>query len=181
MARHSIQAMAAAMAAMVVSAGAAIAQEADPWPSRPVRLSVPAAAGSVTDIVARLVGDRPGKAMQQPVLVDNRLGASSAIAIATNAVAKATPDGNTLLFSNAAATVTSQAFDPKLPYDLVKDLAPVSQVGVGGVMLDVSSGLAVNNVRELAAFMKASPSMHVYGTWGVGTSGHLLEPTNHHE
>lgn len=161
-----------ASALMCSAWASASAQGADAWPARPIRMVSPGAPGSGTDLLARLIGDRLGKALKQPIVVDNKPGASGIIA--TDAVAKATPDGYTLLFSNSGSTVMLQAFEPKLPYSFSRDLAPVAQIGEGGVFLVVAPQLAVNNVRELVALVKASPTPTAYGTWGVGSAAHLL-------
>ena len=167
-----IRQIAAAAVALFGVIDGARSQPADSWPSRPIKVVVAGAAGSGTDIVARLVGDRLAKALHQPIVIDNRAGASGILA--TDAVAKSPADGYTLLFSNASSTVMLQAFERKLPYDLVRDLAPIAQVGAGGVLLVVAADVPVTNLRELVAMVKSGPKKYVYGTWGIGTSAHLL-------
>jgi tripartite-type tricarboxylate transporter receptor subunit TctC len=173
---RQIAAVAIALFGVIDSASS---QPADSWPSRPIKMIVAGGAGSGTDIIARLVGDRLTKALHQPIVIDNRAGASGILA--TDAVAKAPADGYTLLFSNASSTVMLQAFERKLPYDLVRDLVPIAQVGAGGVLLVVAADVPVKNLRELVAMVKSGPKKYVYATWGIGTSAHLLMEAIKHQ
>jgi tripartite-type tricarboxylate transporter receptor subunit TctC len=170
--KYGIRPMVVAAGVMLATLGSVGAQTNDSFPSKPIKMVVAGGAGSGTDLVARLIGDRLAKSLQQPIVIDNKPGASGIIA--TDAVAKASPDGYTLLFSNASSTVMLQAFEPKLPYNLTRDLTPVTQIGAGGVLLVVAADLPVTNLHELETLVKASPAKYVYGTWGIGTSAHLL-------
>ncbi len=146
------------------------AQEPD-WPTRPIRLVVPSGAGGSSDTFARLFADQMSKTFKQPLIVDNKPGANGIIG--NDIVAKAAPDGYTLLFSYAAAIAVNPALKPGLPYDTLKDLQPISQIGAGGGVLVVTSDLPVKNIQEFVALIKANPDKYSYGSWGVGSGGHL--------
>src|SRR6185503_46494 len=139
----------------------------DTYPSKPVRIVVPFAAGGPTDQVARVVGAKLSDLLGQPFLVENKAGAGGNIG--ADLVAKAPADGYTLLM----ATVSTHAINPglykKMPYDPVKDFAPVGQVGVTPCVLAVNSALPVTNVRELIALLKANPGKYSYGSSGMGS------------
>ena len=115
--------------------------------------------------------ERLGAALKQPVVVDNRPGASGMVA--TRAVLSAPPDGYTLLYSNASSTVMLAALDPKLDIDFNKELAPVAVTVVGGVLLLVHPELPARTLAELIGLGKASPDGYTYGSWGQGSNGHL--------
>lgn len=143
---------------------------ADDYPSRPVRLIVPTAPGGGTDILARVLAQRLSQDFGQPVVVDNRAGAGSTIG--TQIAARATPDGYTVLM-----VTTSFAINPslrkKLPYDSLKDLAPVAHVASVQNILLVYPSLPVETVQELAALLRAHPGKYNYASGGYGTSPHL--------
>lgn len=142
-----------------------------PWPAHPIRLVVPSSAGSGTDLFARLLAERLGKALGQTVVVDNKAGATGMIG--NDTVAKARPDGYTLLFTFAASVVINQTLQPKLPYDALRDLVPVAQVGAGGNFLVVSPDFPARDLKEFVTYMKAHPDAYDYASWGVGSGGHL--------
>jgi tripartite-type tricarboxylate transporter receptor subunit TctC len=152
-----------------LGSGSGTAQET--YPSKPVRIIVPFAAGGPTDQVARVVGAKLGDLLGQPFLVENKAGAGGNIG--ADLVAKAPADGYTLLM----ATVSTHAINPglykKMPYDPVKDFAPVGQVGVTPCVLAVNSALPVTNVKELIALLKANPGKYSYGSSGMGSILHL--------
>ncbi|MGO4327176.1 Bug family tripartite tricarboxylate transporter substrate binding protein [Cupriavidus sp. 2TAF22] len=158
-----------ALTAAALVAGSALAQ--DKWPSRPIRLVVPSPGGSGPDVLARVFAEQISQALKQPVVVDNKPGANGQLSVDT--VVRAQPDGYTVLFASASATVMNQAIQPKLPYDIVKDLVPVAQIGAGGVLLVVTPDFPAKNVKEFVATVKASPGKYDYGSWGVGSGGHL--------
>jgi tripartite-type tricarboxylate transporter receptor subunit TctC len=145
---------------------------ADEWPARTIQMITPASAGSGTDILARALAQQLSAALKQQVIVDNRPGASGVLGI--TAVHKAAPDGHTLLYSNASTTVIAPAIVKTLPYDVAKDFIPLAQTAAGGVMLLVNSELPARTVRELIDLVRARPGQYVYGTWAVGSSGHLM-------
>lgn len=160
-------------AALLAAACASWAQQPpDAWPSKPIRMVVSAAPGSGTDIWARMIGEQLGRRLGQTLVVENKPGASGIIA--NDAVAKSKPDGYTILYSNASSTVMLQALQPKLPYDLLRDLTPVAQIGAGGVFLAVAADFPASNMKEFVAAVKAHPDRYTYATWGIGSSAHLI-------
>ena len=157
--------LAAGLHAYFCGAGTA---SADGYPSRPVRLIAPFAPGGGSDIVARAVGRKLSETWGQQVVVDNRPGAETIIA--TEIAAKSPPDGYTLLVATASFS-TNPSIQRKLPYDSLRDLAPVTQMGMEPYMLVVNSGLPVRTVQELIAHAKANPQSMNYGSGG--TQNHL--------
>lgn len=158
--------------ALITATATSWAQQTGDWPNRPIRMVVSAAPGSGTDIWARMLGDQLGRRLGQPLVIDNKPGASGVIA--NDTVAKSKPDGYTILYSNASSTVMLQALQPKLPYDLLRDLAPVAQIGAGGVFLAVAADFPASNMKEFVAEVKAHPDRYTYATWGIGSSAHLI-------
>lgn len=159
-----------------VLAGAALAlapwaQAQDNWPTRPITLVVASGAGSGVDLMARELAQKLGQALGQSVIVDNKPGASGQVA--GQFVARAKPDGHTLLYSNASFIAVTPALLSKMNHDPVKDLSPIAQTAVGGIILMVHKNMPANNLQELVALVKASPNKYTYGTWGEGSSGHL--------
>lgn len=145
----------------------ALAQD---WPTKPVRVIIPIAAGGGGDIIGRVVINELATALKQPFVVDNKPGALGAIG--NDAGAKAPPDGYTLLFSYSSAIAVNHTLQPKLPYDALRDLIPVVQVGSVSNLILVPPDSPVHNVKELIEAAKAQPGMN-YGSWGVGSGGHL--------
>lgn len=144
----------------------------DGWPNRPVRLVIPSGAGAQTDIVARYVGDHLGKAFGQPFIAENKPGASGNIG--AMAVVQAPADGYSLLFSAASFTVVPAALNPNQPYDLLRDLTPIVQIGIGGLFLAVAPELPVKTVQDLFELARKEPGKYAYGTTGIGSTGHLI-------
>jgi tripartite-type tricarboxylate transporter receptor subunit TctC len=160
------------VAALAAGAAPAAFAQAGEWPSaRPVRVVATGQAGAGTDLYARLFAEQMGKTFKQSFIIENKPGANGAIG--NDYVAKAAPDGYTLLFSYAAAIAVNHALMPKMPYDALKDLQPIAQIGSGGNSLMVANDLPVNNLREFVALVKASPGKYDYGSWGIGSGGHL--------
>jgi tripartite-type tricarboxylate transporter receptor subunit TctC len=153
----------------VALAFAAHAQES--YPAKPVRIMVSFAAGGPTDQVARIMGAKLTDLLGQPFIVENKTGAGGNIG--ADVVAKAPPDGYTLLM----ATVSTHAINPGLyknmPYDPVKDFAPVMQVGVTPCVLAVHPSVPVKDVKGLVALLKANPGKYSYGSSGMGSILHL--------
>ena len=161
--------LAAALAALVLHAIPAAAQEA--WPSKPIKIVVPFAAGGTSDALARLLGQKLQDALKQTVIVENKAGAGGVIG--ADVVAKAAPDGYTLLLGTIASNAINPALQPKMPYDAGKDFVPVFFIGnIANVVL-VGSGQPYKNVKELIAAAKAKPGTIAYGTPGTGSSQHL--------
>lgn len=143
-----------------------------PWPNRPIKMIIPSAAGQGSDLFGRLIGNGLSRALGQPVVIDNKVGASGILG--TDAAAKSPGDGYTLLFSNASFTVMLQALGQKTPYDLQRDLIPVVQIGSGGVYLVCSHDFPAEDLPQLIALLKKQPGKFQYGSFGNGSSGHLL-------
>jgi tripartite-type tricarboxylate transporter receptor subunit TctC len=158
----------ASFAAMLLMAlGAAQAQG---YPSRPVRLVVPFAAGGSTDIIARTIGQKLNEAWGQPVVVDNRPGGSTVIG--TDAVAKAPPDGYTLLITPAPFTIVPSLM-AKLPYDPARDFEPVTLINTTPLVVVVHPGVPAKSIKELVSLAKRKPGALNYGSSGSGGSNHL--------
>ena len=157
----------AAIAALVLASGSAHAQV---YPSKPIRLVAPFAPGGSTDILARLVAQKLTEAWGQQVNVDNRAGGGSVIG--TDIVAKSAPDGYTLVMTSTS-TATAPSLVRKLPYDTLRDLAPVIQLVSTPNALVVHPSLPVRSVRELIDLARARPDQIAFGSGGNGTSTHL--------
>ncbi|MGO4280713.1 Bug family tripartite tricarboxylate transporter substrate binding protein [Cupriavidus sp. RAF20_2] len=154
----------------VCCAGSAGAQTAD-WPHKPVRLVVPYAAGGPVDNLARALSAQLATLWGQPVVVDNRPGGNEVIGAA--AVAKSPGDGYTLLLAtDAAATLNLYVFK-KLPYDPIKELAPITRVAMANMAIAVSPSLPVTDLRSFVAYVKAHPGQVSYGSAGIGNTTHL--------
>lgn len=148
-----------------------LAQAQEDYPNRAIRLIVPFAAGGSTDIVARIVAAKMTDILKQPVIVENRAGAGGNAGAA--AVAKAPPDGYTVLMGTVATHAINPALYTKMPYDPVKDFAPVSLlVNVPNVVV-VHPSLNVKTVGELITLLKANPGKYEYASSGIGTPLHL--------
>ena len=146
------------------------AQGAAQFPTKPIRLIVPFPPGGATDTIARLVAQKISEEWQQPIIVDNRSGATGAVG--SEFVAKASPDGYTILMGTASTHSVSPAVNPKLPYKLA-DYAPVSLVATFPNMLVVHPSIPAKSVAELIALLKANPKKYTFGSSGTGGSVHL--------
>lgn len=161
-------ACAAAVSALGLQAGIAQAQA---WPSKPVTLVVPFAAGGTTDVLARSLADRLAQALGQPVIVESKPGAGATLG--ADVVAKAKPDGYTLLVGAVHHTIASSVYR-KLPYDLQKDFVPLTTIALVPNVLVVSAQTPARNVAELVALAKAAKQPLTYGSNGNGTAQHLI-------
>jgi tripartite-type tricarboxylate transporter receptor subunit TctC len=157
------------MVAVLLAGGQASAQVA--WPEQGVRIIVGFPPGVAPDVTARLLADRFGEAWGKPVVVENVTGAGSNIA--TDRVAKAAPDGYTLLMGGNSALVMSPSLYDRLPYDPVKDFAPISQVFIAANLLVIHPDVPAKTLPEFVALARAQPGKLTYGHAGVGTSQHL--------
>jgi tripartite-type tricarboxylate transporter receptor subunit TctC len=160
-----------ALVAGLCAGAGALAQSADDWPNKPVRLIVPSLPGAASDVFARAIADRLRPVLNQQVLVDNRPGASGIIA--AKAVMQSPADGYTLLYGTASSTVMIAALKPDLGIDFTKDLAPVAATFFGGVLLAVNPDVPAKNLKELIALVKSRPDQCSYASWGLGSNGHL--------
>jgi tripartite-type tricarboxylate transporter receptor subunit TctC len=140
------------------------------YPARPIRLVVASSPGGASDILARMLGQKLSEELGQQVVVDNRGGASGVIG--TDIVAKATPDGYTLLIIQPSLTINPSMMR-KLPYDAIRDLAPVSLVVNAAQIMTVNPAVPAKNVKDLIALAKAKPGQLMFGSPGVGASPHL--------
>ena len=143
---------------------------AQPYPTRPIRLIVPYAPGGGVDIVARALGQELTKRMGQQVIVDNRTGAGGNIG--SDVVAKATPDGYTLLIASPANAINPSLYS-KMPFNPARDLAPVALIATTPAVLLASPALPVKTVKEFVALAKAKPGTLNFGSGGSGTTEHL--------
>jgi len=165
--RHFLGALLAATALLPLAA--AHADEA--WPAKPIRLVVPFPPGGGTDLVARALGQKLAARLGQPVVIDNKPGASTIIG--TDAVAKASPDGYTLLLSGSTSYSVNPALRARLPYDPVRDLAPIAIVARTPLVLVVAQGAPWQSVDQLVAAARAQPQGIRYATFGAGSGPHL--------
>jgi tripartite-type tricarboxylate transporter receptor subunit TctC len=145
---------------------------AQSYPNRPVRLIVPLAAGGAADIVGRLLQPHLERALGQPIIIENKPGASGTIG--TDTVAKAQPDGHTLGISMATQTTVNPAVNTTLPYDTEKDLAPVILVGKSPMMFLANADIPARTVSEFVALVKANPDKFNYATPGAASQAHLV-------
>ncbi len=141
------------------------------YPSKPIRFVVPFPAGGATDTITRVIAQKLAEQVGQPVIVDNRPGAGGAIG--SEAVARAAPDGYTLLMATTSTHSIGPALNPKTPYDVERDFAPLSQAATATNVLIVTPGLGVNAVKELIAAAKMKPGQLNYASSGSGTIVHL--------
>jgi tripartite-type tricarboxylate transporter receptor subunit TctC len=159
-----------ATAASLAAVGPSYAQGG--YPDRPIRIIVGYAAGGGVDIVARLLGEPMRAELGQPVIVENRTGASAMIA--SNTVAKATPDGYTLLMAASGEVAINQhLFKDKMTYDAARELTPVALVGIVPCVIVVADATPVHNPKELIAFAKANPGKLTFSSSGVGNPQQL--------
>lgn len=149
---------------------AAPAQSQGSWPTKPIRMVVPYPAGGGTDFLARTLGERLSRSLGQPVVVDNKSGAAGAIGVAD--VAKAAPDGHTLLMTINDPLVNNVALFKSLPYDPQKDLAFVAQVVRSPALISANASLGVRSMEDLRRTAQSGANLS-YASWGVGGLGHL--------
>ncbi|MDP2000672.1 MAG: tripartite tricarboxylate transporter substrate binding protein [Rhodoferax sp.] len=158
----------AAALAATLAAGPALAQASFPG-SQPIKLIVPYPAGGATDILARMMAQKLGEAWSANILVENKPGAGGTIG--NNFVAKAAPDGNTVLL--AITAIIQQPSLMTLPYDPLKDFAPITQVAKSPSMFAVPLNSPASNLKDFVAQVKASPGKFNFGSYGAGTSSHI--------
>ncbi len=156
---------------IVLSCGSALAQQQDTYPSRLIRMIVPQPAGGTTDVLGRFVSQKITEATGQQAIVENRGGAGGNIG--TEIVAKARPDGYTLLTVASSTLTINPSLFPKMPYDTLQDLAPITTIAEVPNVLVAHPSLPVRNVKELIALARAKPNQLNYGSSGSGQSSHL--------
>lgn len=162
---RSVAALAALVPALCLAQGAAS------YPDKPIKLIVPYPPGGSTDPVARLLAADIAPRIGQPVVVENRPGAAGSIG--TEAVARATPDGYTILL-HTSVIATDPTLKKSAPYDVKRDLAPITLAVTGPYLVVVNPSLPVKNIAELIAYAKANPGKLFYGSAGQGSSGHII-------
>jgi tripartite-type tricarboxylate transporter receptor subunit TctC len=158
-------------AAALMFGAAASPALAQAWPGKPISLVVPFAAGGTTDVLARAVGVELSKVLGQPVIIESKPGAGATLG--ADYVAKARPDGYTLLMGAVHHTIASSVYK-KLPYDFQKDLAPVTTVALVPNVLVVGASVPAKSVKDLLAMARAEPDKLTYGSNGSGTGQHLI-------
>ena len=162
-----MNARALALIALTLGFGA----QAQTFPDRPLRLIVPYPPGGNTDILARTISQRLTESWGKPVIVDNRGGGNGVIA--SEISARSSPDGHTIFVGSTRELSINPALMRALPYDAVKDFAPVSQGTITAILLGVHPSLPVRSIKELVALAKGDPKGLAYGTPGIGTAMHL--------
>lgn len=167
---HAPGILGAALAAALISL-APFGAQAQSFPSRPVRLVVPYGTGGGPDVIARALSQRLPDALGQPVIVDNRPGASGAIG--AEVAAKSPPDGHTLFVADNGHWAINPALRPNLSYDILRDFTPVTQLITSPLFLAVPPSLPVKNLQELIALAKTRPGGLSYGSSGIGSPHHL--------
>jgi tripartite-type tricarboxylate transporter receptor subunit TctC len=158
------------LAAFVVTLAASLAH-AQPYPTKPIRLVVGFAPGGAADFVARALGDPLSRALGQPIVIDNRPGAGSSIA--AQIVAKAAPDGYTMLIASPSSISVNPAMNPNIGYRPETDLVPISKVSASPLLLAVHPSLGVGSVRELIDTAKKTPGKLNFASSGNGSAPHL--------
>jgi len=160
--------------ATALACGNAQAQTAaaDRWPNRPIRVIVPFPAGASADVVGRVLLQKLGQRLGQQLFIENKAGASGNIG--ADAIAKSPPDGYTIGIVTGSTHSVAQALGTNLPYDAIKDFAPVGMIGNAPYVLVVFPGLPVNDVKELIALAKKKPGALNYGSAGLASLAHLM-------
>ena len=157
------------LALLAALTGPTMAQ--DNYPTKPIRMIVAFAVGGTSDIVARLISVKMTETLGQQVLVDNRPGAGGNLG--TDLVAKATPDGYTILFGSASAFAFNPGVYKSMPFDPVKDFTALGQAGVTGYAFVVHKSVPATDLKSLLAMVKAEPGKYTYGTPGIGSVPHI--------
>jgi len=170
MSKTLVVAIAAATAFVALAAPSPVQAQAD-YPSRPIRFILISAPGSGGDTLGRLLADRMAPLLKTTFVVDNKPGAGGSIA--TDMAAKSPADGYTISIGGATTHVLLPASNPKLPYNSVKDFAPIGQIGTASILLVATKDFPANTVDELVALSKKTPGGVQYASWGNGSTGHF--------
>ena len=158
----------ASLSLLALTPGSAAAQA---WPAKPISLVVPFPAGGTTDVLARALADKLQQSLGQPVVVESKPGAGATLG--ADYVAKAKPDGYTLLVGAVHHTIASSVYK-KLPYDFQKDLTPITTIALVPNVLVINANTPAKNLAELVALLKAKPGQYNFGSNGNGTAQHLI-------
>ncbi|HVL55299.1 MAG TPA: tripartite tricarboxylate transporter substrate binding protein, partial [Burkholderiaceae bacterium] len=164
-----------AFAAATLAAAASLAPSvaaAQAWPSKPLRMVVPFTAGGSTDTVARIIAERLGPRLGQPVIVENKAGAGGAVG--SDHVAKSAPDGYTMLVGTSSTMAIAPHVYTKLPYEPTRDFAPITLLGTADIMIVVNASLPIKTVEDLLKHAKANPGKLTFASGGNGSISHLL-------
>lgn len=171
MPHHTRRALVRALGALPIAWACAGHAQSTPYPSKPVRFVVPYPPGGASDVTARLLADRLAEGMGQPFLVDNKPGANGILAL--DLVAKAAPDGYTILMGNVGPNAINAGLYPTLPFDPVKSFAPIMLTTSVPIVLLVNPALPVRTTQELIAMAKANPGTVKFASGGPGSATHL--------
>jgi tripartite-type tricarboxylate transporter receptor subunit TctC len=153
-----------------ILAGSALAQQG-PWPNRPVRLISPFNPGGAIDVLNRVIAEKLAARIVQPVVVDAVPGANTIKG--AEALAKSPPDGYTFMITTMSTTVNNVVLYSKLPYDVAKDFVPITQLSLGSVLLVAPADAPYDDVKGFIAWVREQNRPVTFGSWGVGSSGHL--------
>jgi tripartite-type tricarboxylate transporter receptor subunit TctC len=148
-----------------------LAAQPQTYPNKPIRWIVPYTGGGITDVVTRVVTQKIGASLGQPIVVDNRPGANSIVG--ADIAAKASPDGYTMLTVIAAHAANATLYAGKLPFDPVKSFIPVSLAGIAPLILTANNNFPAKDVKELVAYARANPGKVNFGSSGIGAAAHL--------
>lgn len=148
---------------------------ADAWPSRPLRMVVPFAAGGGTDVLARLLAQKMSEGLGQPIIVDNKPGAGGSVGTAD--VAKSAPDGYTILMATSSTHGINPGLYNNLPYDAIRDFAPVAKIATNKFVMAVPAAFPAKSLQEFLAVVRANPGKYNYASSGNGTTSHLAGST----
>ena len=160
-----------ALSALVMASASGQVAAQDKWPSKPITYVVPFPAGGTTDTLARIIGQKLSVALGQPVVVDNKPGAGGNIG--SGSVARAAPDGYTILGGTISSHAINVSLYPKLPYDPAKSFVPITLIGTNPLVLIVPPNSSAKTVKDLIAQAKAKPGSVTFASAGSGTSQHL--------
>lgn len=164
-------ALALSALAVVATLGLPLTAAAQAWPTKPVRMVIPFPAGGATDIIGRTIAQKLSTALGQQVVVDNKPGAGGTIG--SDMVAKAAPDGYTILMATSSTHSIGPALNPKMPYDAFKDFAPIAHIANAPSLLVVGSSFPAATGQDLVKLLKANPGKYNFGSSGIGTYPHL--------
>lgn len=142
------------------------------WPDKPIRFVVAGPAGGGADSFARLIATQLQDRLKQTVIVENKPGANGLLG--NDAVAKAPKDGATFLLTASSSIAINPIVVPKMPYDTERDLTPVAQIGLGGILLMSNPASGFKSLKDVVGYAKANPGKLSYGSWGNGSTGHLV-------
>jgi tripartite-type tricarboxylate transporter receptor subunit TctC len=159
------------LALATVTAIITSAQAQDAWPTKPIRLIAPFPPASTSDVIGRVFGQKLGQRLGQPVIIDNRVGASGNIG--ADAIAKAAPDGYTIGIVTSSTHAVAVSLSSKLPYDPLKDFTPISMLANSPYVLVLYPGVPAKDIKELVALAKAKPGTLNYGSAGPASLAHL--------